>query len=170
MKLDDKRRKPLNEIAPGDRVWVNRPTRIQPVARLTPAQIILDGYYNGGAASKYNRYERGSVRRGGNPSYYQIHGLTNRCQILAVATSAECKKWDAEQVVEDEAAAVKQREREAREAKKEELQSLFTGNANVSELYHPPGWQLSFWQISEDQIRQVAEFWNSIQPVVENKD
>jgi hypothetical protein len=140
----------------GDNYGKSR-TRIQTVARLTKTQIILDGYYTGGAASEFNRYQRGKeTKLKGLLTYRRIKGGGN--SITAVATPEECAEWDAAQEKKAwEDAAVKAR-RGLIEAKQRELSELFGENGGVQHAGRNTlgEWEVSLY-LSEDGVRRLAE-------------
>lgn len=161
-------RKELKDIEVGDRVWVgtyNFPRSvIQVVARLTPAQIILDGRYSEGAKSQYNRYQRGKLSRAGSyRSYNQIHGGFSGDQITAVATEDECAKWDAKQERQRAEREATQAEKDRREAKRQKLESLFGDNVNVSRTHNNKTveWEVVIYLRSEKEVRRLAELIGS---------
>lgn len=156
--------KQLKDIAVGDRVWVcssisHKPERIQTVARLTPTLIILDGHYTGGASCEFNRYHRGKKSRySDHLSYSQTSNLSWRSEILSIATADECAKWDAKQAAKAEADAAFQRERKAKEEKRNELSALFSDHINVSES--GDSWDVTVYGLTEEQVKRLAAILN----------
>lgn len=158
-------RRSLKDIKVGDRVWVssghgNDRDRIQPVVRLTPTQIVLDGYYTGGASSEFNRYQRGKKSRYSDDLRYgQIGSGMWGSEITSIATEGERARWDAEQEAKRQKADAAKQESERIEAKRLELSGLF--NPAHFYLRHDANnkagaWMAQVWLPDEAAVRELA--------------
>lgn len=155
----DERRRTLADVQVGDRVWVSAKWgggdkgEIKTVKRLTPKQIILDGYYE-----QYNRYHRGKPSRFSpyEPTYYGI-GMSDGC-ITGIATADECAQWDTEQERRRLEQSKAEAKRTADETKRKELDDLLPRKAGVSGPHRNAWgeWSISIYA-SESEVREIAE-------------
>jgi len=134
-------RKPLTEIAIGDRVWVSGYRRLErgailKVEKLTATQIVLE---------RERRYRRGGA-------YKSIGG--HGC-IIEIATTEECAEWDKRKEVEAQEAQQRAAERQQTETKRQELHALF-GDRDMSIHGDESGWEVTFNSLTEDEVRSLA--------------
>lgn len=155
-------RKPLTEIAVGDRVWVSnghsdKRGKIQRIERLTPTQIILDGIRD------YNRFQRGKPSRwSGDMLLYGRIGGYSSARIMEVATADECAEWDRAKTVEVEAERQEIAERERKESERQAMNALFPEHVAVSRGDKGDDWTVKFYNLTDEQVEQLAEFWRTI--------
>lgn len=148
----------LATIKAGDRVWISAPYggsdkgEIKTVKRLTPTQIILDGKFE-----QYNRYRRGRPSRYGDhePTYHGIGMSSGR--ITAVATKAECERWDAEQERKRLAQVEAESKQVADEKKRQELSAMLPPKASVDGPYRNTWgeWRIGIYA-TEAEVVEVA--------------
>lgn len=156
-------RKPLSEIAVGDRVWLSSGhgddrRSIGTVARLTATLVILECPPH---LVRYNRYRRSSepAWEGGQHRFYEVAASSFAKAITDIATAGECAKWDAEQARVALASAERQALRDQIDAKRQELSALFTNSGYVShETNNTAGqWHVNLWFADESEVRRLAE-------------
>ncbi len=143
--------KTLEQLEVGDKVWVGSVTLprqdVRTVAKLTPAQIVLDN------DDRYRRDNRRGI------------GVTFRPRITAVATAEDVVRWQAERAEATRAAEERRRRLDEREARRRELCDLFGDSAvvDVSDGQRPGEWMVTVYG-SEDNVQRLAEMLKAVPP------
>ncbi len=148
----------MKHIKSGDRVWVGTERygtkSIRIVSRVTPTQIVIDWNGNGSYLTRYKR-----------DNGYAIGAGYLRDNIMRVATPAQCAKWDAKQLAEQEAREREEARQQALESIRLELAALFGDSATVSkeqwgnEDMRSGKWTVEFHFLTEDGVRELAARW-----------
>jgi hypothetical protein len=152
-------RKPLSDIAVGDRVWISSGhgrdrAHMGTVGRMTRTQVILDVPKN---REKYNRYKIATAPpyEGAQLRFYEVGAGSFSQAITSIATPDECEAWDRQQAEKAQARADREAELERIEVARRALSELFDGKGYVS---HDNGeWHVNLWFKDESDVRRLAE-------------
>jgi len=146
------------DVKVGDRVWansgvnwVNGPDKLKTVVKTSPAFIYLDG------SAEFNTFRRDG----------KAYGKWMRGSISRIATSDECKAWDAARAKEEEKAKEKQAAEKKREVLRAKLRELFSPDAETNMVYvEDATWteqrregkfDVTFHGLTETEVRKLAE-------------
>jgi len=139
----------LAKIKVGDKLWIGEGSYpcsrgIKEVTRVTDTLIIIE--------KGKERWERFRKTDG-----YQIGRMVFSNYIGGVATEAEVKAYDAEQLRKTAEEIRKLKEQQAIDNTRNELDALFNNEAiYVRQEYHPVGFSVTFSGLTEEQVRELA--------------